>query len=156
MCARAGAALGPLASCCHRSSCVCSPPSPVLLVGRLPIGYGCARCWLFAGILQRREYLRKVSRFLDAEEASGSNPLSPTSESLRIPFRYTENVAYGKARGSLWRLRYTGSTPTRRHACTLGVFGILHLRLVSFEGVFHGAGSRVSRIQAYISCPFGG
>ena len=32
----------------------------------------------------------------------------------------------------------------------LGVFGILHLWLVSFEGVFHGAGGRVSHPRHYV------
>ncbi len=32
----------------------------------------------FAGFLETPDTFSKVSRFLDAEEASGSNPLSPT------------------------------------------------------------------------------
>jgi hypothetical protein len=32
----------------------------------------------------------------------------------------------------------------------LGVFGILHLWLVSFEGVFHGAGGRVSHARYHV------
>jgi hypothetical protein len=95
------------------------------------------------------KYVRAISsggeRFLDAEEVSGSNPLSPTLESLldtlKTPRKGKPPVGAGG---------FTTPIIHQRYAVTLSVFGILHFRVVYFEGVFHGAGGCVSHTRYHV------
>jgi hypothetical protein len=76
----------------------------------------------FAGILQAPETSSKVSYFFDAEEASGSNPLSPTSESLSDTLKTTSKGKPPERAGG-----FTTPVLHQRYAGLLGDFGIPHL-----------------------------
>src|SRR5918995_7046438 len=96
----------------------------------------------FADILHALEAFSKLSHCFDAEEVSGSNPLSPTLDKR-------ETAHKGKPRFSPG-LPFTSSTPTRCYAGSLGVVGTLLFQRVSFEGVIHGAGGRVSHARYHL------
>src|SRR5919112_315114 len=100
---------------------------------------------LFAGILQATETSSKVSYFFDAEEVSGSNPLSPTLESLLDTLKTPRKGKPPALSGG-----FTTPIIHQRSAVTPSVFGFLHLRVVYSEGVFHGAGDCVSHARYHV------